>query len=123
MYVEAALIGICAYILFKDLPDTIRSKSLKHSWIPHLVVFGGLFMMHGGSAEGTVIAGIATVIFRWLMHRGENKPTIPRERPALYTRDEIEAVNAARDREDSIIFALLAAFAITTILLAMGASS
>lgn len=101
MYVEAALIGVGAYILFKDLPETIRTKSIKHSWIPHLAVFTGLFLMHGGSAEGTVIAGIATVVFRWLMHRASPRDDMPSKQlfaPArLLTPEEYAA---EREREE-----------------------
>lgn len=102
MYVEAALIGVGAYILFKDLPETIRTKSIKHSWIPHLAVFAGLFLMHGGSAEGTVIAGIATVIFRWLMHRAsprDNEPSKTWFNLKLATPEERARVEAQADAE------------------------
>ena len=69
MLITAALIGLGAYILFHDLPRIAQDKAIEYSWVPHIIVFAGLFIMHGGSAEGTVVAGIATVVFRWLMHR------------------------------------------------------
>lgn len=69
MLITAALIGLGAYILFHDLPRIAQDKAIEYSWVPHIIVFAGLFIMHGGSAEGTVIAGIATIVFRWLMHR------------------------------------------------------
>lgn len=114
MYVEAALIGVGAYILFKDLPETIRTKSIKHSWIPHLAVFTGLFLMHGGSAEGTVIAGIATVIFRWLMHRASPRDDVPSKpwfsETRLLTPEEYKARTREIERDTWIETAVILAF-------------
>ena len=67
MLITACLIGIGAYILFRDLPEDARKTSIKHSWLPHIGIFTLLFFLHGGSAEGAAMAGVATLIFRWLM--------------------------------------------------------
>lgn len=64
----AAIIGIGMFVLFIDLPRSMQDPMLKHSWIPHIVVFFLLFALHGGTGEGATMAGIATVIFRWFTH-------------------------------------------------------
>ncbi len=73
MYITAAIIGLGIYILFKDLPQPGQEIAYKYKWAAHGCVFFGLFAMHGGSAEGTVLAAIGTVVFRWLMHMSEKK--------------------------------------------------
>lgn len=66
--ITAAIIGIGMFVLFVDLPRSMQDPMLKHSWIPHIIVFFLLFMLHGGTGEGATMAGIATVIFRWFTH-------------------------------------------------------
>lgn len=68
MYITALIIGLGVYLLYRDLPAEGRAFANKYTWLSHAAVFFGLFAMHGGSAEGTVLAGIATVAFRWMQH-------------------------------------------------------
>lgn len=69
MWVTAALIGLGVFILFFDLPKKLQGVALANMWAPHLLIFIVLVAIHGGSAEGTVVAGIATLVFRWFLHR------------------------------------------------------
>ena len=64
MYITAAIIGLGIYILFTDLPKGGQQLAYQYKWAAHACVFFGLFAMHGGSAEGTVLAAIGTVVFR-----------------------------------------------------------
>lgn len=70
MLMTATLIGVGAFLLFRDLPASTREFAGQASWIPHIVIFALLFYLHGGSAEGAAMAGVATLIFRWLMPLG-----------------------------------------------------
>lgn len=73
MWFTAAIIGIGIFVLFFDLPKKAQNLAMGNMWFPHLLVFFFLVAIHGGSAEGTVIAGIATIIFRWCLHRLHNR--------------------------------------------------
>lgn len=79
MYITALIIGLGVYMLYRDLPQAGKAFANKYTWLSHAAVFFGLFAMHGGSAEGTVLAGIATVFFRWMQHmhiKRETKNTL-----------------------------------------------
>ena len=69
MWITAALLGLGVFILFFDLPKQLQGVALQNMWVPHLLIFVVLVAIHGGSAEGTVVAGIATLVFRWFLHR------------------------------------------------------
>lgn len=69
MWITAALIGLGVFVLFFDLPKKLQGVALTNMWAPHLIIFIVLVAIHGGSAEGTVVAGIATLVFRWFLHR------------------------------------------------------
>lgn len=73
MLMTAALIGTGAYLLFRDLPDSTREAAGEATWIPLIIIFALLFFLHGGSAEGAAMAGVATLVFRWLMPFGTPK--------------------------------------------------
>lgn len=69
MYITAALIGLGVFVLFFDLPKKMQGMALANMWAPHILIFVVLVAIHGGSAEGTVVAGIATLVFRWFLHK------------------------------------------------------
>lgn len=83
MFITAALLGAGIFILFFDMPKRVQGVALENMWLPHIAVFVILVAIHGGSAEGTVVAGIATLVFRWFLHRLANKRNGGGRRSAL----------------------------------------
>ena len=75
----AILLGIGTFMLFMDLPKSTRTAAGSASWIPHIVAFVLMFWLHGGTGEGAVLAGVAVVIFRWLMPLGVPRKCKPGE--------------------------------------------
>jgi hypothetical protein len=121
MIIESVVIGAGVYWLYTDLPEAIRTKSSLPIW--HVVVFLGLFFMHGGSAEGTVLAGIATVIFRWLTHRNWSKPKgshpAIQEAPAkVYTMEDFERECA---KEEAMEWTVIGVMLVIAAIMLLGA--
>jgi len=82
----ALLIGVGIFIMFCDLPGVAKQWAYAFQWIPHIAIFALLTALHGGSAEGVVLAGIATLVFRMLLGRAaarhnqaEIQSTVPAE--------------------------------------------
>jgi hypothetical protein len=120
MILEAAVIGAGVYWLYTDLPEAIRTKSSLPIW--HVAVFLGLFFMHGGSAEGTVLAGIATVIFRWLTHRKLKpntslNPAIHETTTSVYTMEDLERESA---KETAMEWTIIGFMFIVTLFIVFG---
>lgn len=65
----ALLIGVGIFIMFCDLPAATKRQAFAFQWIPHIAIFALLTALHGGSAEGVVLAGVATLVFRLLLGR------------------------------------------------------
>lgn len=118
MWITAALIGLGVFVLFFDLPKKLQGVALTNMWAPHLIIFIVLVAIHGGSAEGTVVAGIATLVFRWFLHRlarrrgYEGTTTQPVHRPYIpLTREEDAREQAQADDMAMIIYTVI--FSIT----------
>ena len=67
--ISALIIGIGIWLIYHDLPEKTRRVTHSYAWLSHLCVFFALIAIHGGSAEGAVLAGIATIVFRFFHHR------------------------------------------------------
>lgn len=76
MITTAAVLGLGAYILFADMPHSFRELCFKYGWAVHVVVFVVMFVLHGSTGEGAAMAGIAVVVFRFLMGAAERRAAV-----------------------------------------------